>query len=377
MARAAERFTKNLHSTRAGGQKPVIVTCQDEEEQCGEVCDRVLARREEGTRLQEQAVLFRASHHSDQLEIELTRRNIPFVKYGGLKFVEAAHVKDLLALLRVLENPFDELSWFRVLQLLQGIGPAVAGQLVEKLGVREGAANPLQRLAEQPPAVPPAAEEEWSALRAALAECAAAPQELGPAGQIERLRKFYEPVFQRAYDNAAVRVRDLDQLELIAGRYPSRGQFIADLTLDPPASTQDLAGPPLLDEDYLILSTIHSAKGGEWDVVHLIHVADGMLPSDMATGSDEEIEEERRLLYVAMTRARDSLTLYFPLRYYHSGRRRGDRHSYAQLTRFIPEADYQFYERLGARAPALPSDDANAAGGATEAVDTLLRGLWE
>jgi DNA helicase-2/ATP-dependent DNA helicase PcrA len=195
---------------------------------------------------------------------------------------------------------------------------------------------------------------------------------------VERIRKFYEPIFGRIYDNPAVRLRDLDQLELIASGYKSRSQFITDLTLDPPASTQDLAGPPLLDEDYLILSTIHSAKGCEWDVVHIIHAADGMIPSDMATGSEPEIEEERRLLYVAMTRPRNALFVYFPLRYYHSGRRLGDAHSYAQVSRFLASLDKSLLERHSAR---LVRDECEPAGpeppaGPPQSVDEMLSDLW-
>jgi len=401
MAHASERYTKNLFTRRGGVTRPVITTCQDEGEQCAQVCDRVLAKREEGTSLREQAVLFRAGHNSDQLEVELSRRNIPFVKYGGLKFVEAAHVKDMLALLRILDNPRDELSWHRVLQLLEGIGPAGARRIVASLNPAGGEAeasdgnpesetasprgasaaastslDPLQRLLRNAPTVPPAAFEDFASLRDALADCQS--PEMSVASQIERIRRFYEPVFARVYDNSPSRLRDLDSLEQIAVGSSSRAQFLADLALDPPASTQDLAGPPLLDEDYLILSTIHSAKGCEWDAVHLIHVSDGIIPSDMSTGSAEEIEEERRLLYVAMTRARDSLYLYFPLRYYDRPRGLGDRHSYAQLTRFVPPEDWPLYERIGGHlggssdhsVPQTQAIDGVAA------VDSLLEDLW-
>jgi len=399
MAEARERFAKNLFTTRGGQELPTIITCQDEAEQCEAVCDRVLAKREEGVPLREQAVLFRAGHHSDQLEVELTRRNIPFVKYGGLKFVEAAHVKDMLAMLRILENPQDEVSWFRVLQLLEGIGPASARRIIDAL--REDGENPLRRAVRQPPEVPEASREEFRSLREALGHCSGIPlpgeeprsggngemrqwgnggdasrEELTTAAQIERIRRFYEPLFQRRYDNHVVRLRDLEQLEQIAGGCPSRGHFLADLTLDPPNSTQDLAGPPLLDEDFLILSTIHSAKGCEWDAVHVIHVSDGSMPSDMSTGSEEEIEEERRLLYVAMTRARNTLNLYFPLRYYDRGRGRTDRHSYAQLTRFITEAARPLFHHVGAHRPTGADDARGGTEGGVEAIDTLLAELW-
>jgi len=371
MAAAEHQYAKNLHSRRAGGDLPVIHTSQDEAEQCTRVCEAVLARYEEGVPLKEQAVLFRAGHHSDMLEVELARRNIPFVKYGGLKFVEAAHVKDLLALLRLIENPGDTLSWYRVLQLLEGIGPATALKLIEALSAGGSA---LEALCERPPPVPNATRAEFAAFREAVRECRG--EALSPAAQIERLRRFYEPIFRRVYQNAEIRLRDLDQLEQIAGRYRSRGQFITDLTLDPPTSTSDLAGPPLLDEDYLILSTIHSAKGCEWDSVHVIHAADGMIPSDMSTGDDEEVAEERRLLYVAMTRAKNRLTLHFPLRYYHAGRGLSDRHSYAQLTRFIPPADWAHYQRVGAAAgPADPPPEPPPARGVAS-VDSLLGDLF-
>ena len=306
IALSPQRHEKTLWSLRPGERRPTLRTCLDESEQSDTVCRAVLEHREEGVPLKEQAVLFRAAHHSDLLEVELTRRNIPFVKYGGLKFMEAAHVKDALALLRVLENPFDEVSWFRILQLPDGIGPATARRLMDQLEVhrndRDEAApitlSPLVKLLDEPVAVPPAAREGIQSLRAVLGDCLA-EDGMPPAAQLQRLRAFLEPVFARRYEAAAARLRDIDQLEALAGGYGTRGRFIAELTLDPPSSTGDLAGPPLLDEDWLILSTIHSAKGLEFDVVHVIHAADGMIPSDMSTGDDEEIEEERRLLYVA------------------------------------------------------------------------------
>jgi DNA helicase-2/ATP-dependent DNA helicase PcrA len=379
MARAARQFEKNLFTQRGGESRPEIVTCMDDSEQCTRVCERILARYEQGIPLKDQAVLFRASHHSDQLEVELSRRNIPFVKYGGLKFVEAAHVKDMIAVMRLMENPADSLSWYRVLQLLEGIGPASALKLIEALNAK-GPGGVLALFLENPPPVPAPAREEFGKLRAAVADCTgrSGGAELPPAAQLERVRKFYEPIFRRAYDNAEVRLRDLEQLEQIAGGYKTRGQFITDLTLDPPNSTQDLAGPPLLDEDFLILSTIHSAKGCEWDSVHIIHAADGNIPSDLATGDDEEIEEERRLLYVAMTRAKNRLSLFFPLRYYHAGRGFTDRHTYSQLTRFIPDAVATLFDRVGGHTAPIPDPTpaSKTKERGREAVDALLNDLW-
>ncbi|MGZ8583304.1 MAG: 3'-5' exonuclease, partial [Actinomycetota bacterium] len=344
--------------------------------QCDAVCETVLAHREQGVPLKEQAVLFRAAHHSDHLEVELTRRSIPFVKYGGLKFMEAAHVKDTLAILRVLENPHDEVAWFRVLQLPEGMGPATARGLMQAIGVRatdDEAASPLARFLDEPVEVPKAALDGVQELRSALRGCADETV-LAPAAQIERLRGFLAPVFARRYDAVAARLRDLDQLAALAAGYEARQRFLAELTLDPPSSTGDLAGPPLLDEDWLVLSTIHSAKGLEWDVVHVIHAADGMIPSDMATGVDDEIEEERRLLYVALTRARDALHVYRPMRYYR--RPKGDPHSYSQLSRFLePKSVRSTFTELGPQVS--PRDDAVVdIGAATVDVDTYLAGLW-
>jgi DNA helicase-2/ATP-dependent DNA helicase PcrA len=374
IAFAAHRHEKSLWSARHGAARPTLRTCLDEPEQSDAVCTSVLGHREEGVPLRAQAVLFRAAHHSDLLEVELARRNIPFVKYGGLKFLESAHVKDALALLRVLENPRDEVSWFRVLQLPEGLGPATARRVLDELGVREApdAGSPLVRFLTEPVAVPKGAADGVRALRAALTECAAEAT-LAPASQLERLRVFLEPIFARRYEAPAARLRDLEQLELLASEYESRGRFIAELTLDPPSSTGDLAGPPVLDEDWLVLSTIHSAKGLEWDVVHVIHAADGMIPSDLATGDDEEIEEERRLLYVAMTRARDALHVYFPQRYYRRPRGLEDPHAYAQLSRFLEPVREHFDEI----APAVVAidDDASPLEG-TAGVDAFLAGLW-
>ncbi|HLY83787.1 MAG TPA: ATP-dependent helicase, partial [Acidimicrobiales bacterium] len=397
------RYAKTLWSSRQGRRRPILRTCEDEATQAEVVCDSVLAHREEGVLLQQQAVLFRASHHADVLELALTRRNIPYVKYGGLKFLEAAHVKDLLALLKVLDNPWDELAWFRVLRLLEGVGQGTARRVMADLGVRDGrsasrapselpgglgwapgsdpAVTPLARLLAAAPRVPVAAEEELAGLRSALADCAdtclpggATPP---PGVQVERLRQWLGPLAERRYDSASARMADLEQLEHAAGRYPSRGRFVAELTLDPPASTSDLAGPPHLDEDWLVLSTVHSAKGGEWDVVHVLHAADGMFPSDMACGDAEGIEEERRLLYVAVTRARDSLEINVPLRYYHQRHGQSDSHSYGQISRFLTgevRAEMDI-EHVGAPAWTGP-DEAVGGSGGLKAVDDFLAGLW-
>ncbi|RJP32710.1 MAG: ATP-dependent helicase [Phycisphaerales bacterium] len=508
MEKARERFTKNLWSKRTSAIRPALCTCTDETHQTQMVCEHILSHLEQGVPLMHQAVLFRASHHSAELEIELTRRNVPFHKYGGLKFIESAHIKDVVAVLRILENPFDQVSWFRVLQLLEGIGPKKARAIMERLmldAARESSeprasaraespaesdlrnsqmppaasadadaqseagaepdpadellddsvdiasfadadagsvsttgtpavTGPLARLVASPPklagaaaqslhalvdvlaaccgyvvcrpdakpAPPAVADEQSRGVRSAAASKLERPRVPGPATrrrhssaardldaprlepagskptlpeQIDLIRVFYGPIAERVYSNADARLRDVEQLSHIAARFRSRRRFVTDLTLDPPAATSDLAQPPFLEEDYLVLSTIHSAKGCEWDVVHIIHAADGMIPSDMATGSEEEIEEERRLLYVAMTRAKDMLYVYFPLRYYHHRFGASDAHNYAQLTRFIPPEAYRLFEQRVSRSIDDDLADGDDSGESSD-VSARLNRLW-
>jgi DNA helicase II / ATP-dependent DNA helicase PcrA len=324
---ASERHAKNLWSERTEGQRPQLVNCEDESDQAEHVIRKILEHREAGIDLRRQAVLFRASHHSILLEAELASAKIPFHKFGGLKFVEAAHVKDLMAFLRLAENPRDVVSGSRLLPLLPGIGPGKAKQLMDTLLEAGGSFDVWRQW--RPPA---AATKLWPAFVALLSDLTDTSAEL-PV-QVGRVRKFYAPLLQIKYDLVEPRLRDLEQLELIASRYRSRSRMLLELTLDPPSSTQDLAGPPMLDDDYLVLSTIHSAKGLEWDVVYVIHAADGNIPSDMATKNADEIEEERRLFYVALTRAKNWLYVCYPLRYYWPGR--SSHHSFAQRTRFLP-----------------------------------------
>lgn len=332
IAEASERFTKDLWSDRASTEKPRLVTYTNEADQARHFVDQILANRETGMPLKQQAVLFRTSSHSGQLEVELTRRNVPFVKFGGLKFLDSSHVKDLLALLRFLQKPRDRVAGFRSLQLLPGVGPAAAGKVLEAIA---GTPAPLATLTELPP---PPRSTGWAELVAALQ-----PREW-PA-EIGQLRNWYEPQLERMHEDAEFRRADLLQLEQIASGYPSRERFLTDLTLDPPDATSDQAGVPLKDEDYVILSTIHSAKGQEWKAVSVLNVVDGCIPSDLGTGQRAEIEEERRLLYVAMTRAKDQLTLGVPLKFYVTQQtRNGDRHLYAARTRFIPRNMLDHFE---------------------------------
>ncbi|WP_291392305.1 ATP-dependent helicase [Devosia sp.] len=364
ISESTERFTKNLWTERVATEKPRLVTVKDEPGQARYVVESVLACREGGTALKQQAVLFRTSSHSAELEVELTRRNIPFVKFGGLKFLDSAHVKDMLSLLRFVDNPRDRVAGFRVLQLLPGIGPGAAGKVLDRMAE---SADPLAELINAPP--PPRGSEGWPAFIEAV-------RHLGEGGggwpaELLRARLWYEPLMEAVYEDAEVRKEDLYQLEQIASGYPSRERFLTELTLDPPDATSDQAGVPLLDEDYLILSTIHSAKGQEWKNVHVLNVVDGAIPSDLGTGSTHELEEERRLLYVAMTRARDELHLLVPQRFYvHQQTPYGDKHVYAQRTRFITKAMLPLFDdmfwpavtpaELRGIAPAAPRVDVGA-----------------
>lgn len=339
IAQAAERFTKDLWTERSSDAPPRLVTVRSESDQARYIVEQVLERREAGTALKQQAVLFRTSSHSGALEVELTRRNIPFVKFGGLKFLDAAHVKDLMAVLRFVENPRDRVVGFRVMQLLPGVGPTSAQRVMDHIAA---AASPLAALASAP--VPPRAGPDWQGFLELIAEIAS--RDLGWPAELERARAWYEPHLDRIHEDGEVRLGDLLQLEQIAAGYPSRERFLTELTLDPPDATSDQAGVPLLDEDYLILSTIHSAKGQEWTSVFVLNVVDGCMPSDLGTGASAELEEERRLLYVAMTRAKDDLHLILPQRFFVHGQQKfGDRHVYASRTRFIPKSLLGLFEK--------------------------------
>jgi DNA helicase-2/ATP-dependent DNA helicase PcrA len=372
---AAERHDKHLWTAREGGEAPAVVTCHDEDEQSDFIVGRVLGHRENGLLLKKQAVLFRANHHSLPLEMELQRRNIPYRKYGGLKFTETAHVKDLTALLRLAENPRDESAGLRVLTLLPGVGPQTAQRLMETLSAAGG---DFMAWADAPSPAP-AAKTHWAGLTSLMLDLTR-PDAMSLPAQVHAVREMYAPLLERRYDNATARLRDLEQIERLAARFDSRLTLLAEMALDPPAWAEDLAGPPVLDEDFLILSTMHSAKGLEWDAVYVIHAADGNIPSDMATGSVEEIDEERRLFYVACTRAKDWLYLCFPLRYYTSPWNHTDAHGYAQITRFIADdAREGFRDEMAS--PESSADHGRDAGptgaaGGGDALRERLRAMW-
>ena len=368
---ASERFTKNLWTDRAPGTRPQLVSVRDDADQARFIVEYALANREAGTLLRQQAVLFRASSHSGPLEIELTRRNIPFVKFGGLKFLDAAHIKDMLALLRFVENPRDRVAGFRLMHLMRGVGPTSAQHVLDFI---TKAADPIGELANAP--VPPrAGGDDWRAFVETIGDLRAGRS--GWPAELERARLWYEPHLDRIYEDAVVRRADLIQLEQIASGYPSRERFLTELTLDPPDATSDQAGVPLLDEDYLILSTIHSAKGQEWKSVFVLNVVDGCLPSDLGTGTSAEIEEERRLLYVAMTRAKDDLHLIVPQRFFTQGQSaQGARHVYASRTRFIPDGLLGLFDRAGWPPVEVGATARAASQGVRINVGARMRGMW-
>jgi DNA helicase II / ATP-dependent DNA helicase PcrA len=371
ISRAAERFTKNLWTARTGGEMPWLVAARDEQQQTQFVVDRILELHEEGTPLREIAVLFRAGYMSADLEIELTNRKIPFEKWGGLKFLEAAHVKDVLAFLRILENPRDEVSWYRLLLLLPGIGDATARAAIDSM---VAAAWESASFARYNP--PPRARAAHEALVTLLDGLRSTPtlDDAQVAADIARVRQLYDNILRERYDRVEPRLADLDQLQTIAAGYPDRATFLSALALEPPQATQDLATGSHEENDCLILSTAHSAKGKEWDAVFVIWAVDGWFPSARCLNSEEETEEERRLMYVALTRARNHLSVSYPLNAYSS--RRGSDYSLDQLCRFIDRGVRDNMERVavggGAPTEAAPS----AAPGPLLDLRALLRGRF-
>ena len=367
---ASERFTKNLWSDRPSADRPAIVNVADDVHQAQYIVEKILENREAGIVLKSQAVLFRTSSHSAGLEIELTRRNIPFVKFGGLKFLEAAHIKDVLSVLRFVHNMRDRVSGFRVAQMLPGIGPSAAGRLLDRIAE---SGDPIGALAAFKP--PAAAVEHWPDFEDTIGLLRR--NVIGWPGEMDAVCRWYEPHLERLHEDAAARQGDLAQLAQIAATYPSRERFLTELTLDPPSATSDQSGPPLLDDDYLILSTIHSAKGQEWTSVYVLNTVDGCLPSDLSTGSTPEIEEERRLLYVAMTRAKDQLHVMVPQRFFTHGQRgNGDRHVYAQRTRFIPNSLLKHFDHRSWPPPRAEQAGAAPARAPVD-VGARMRNMWK
>jgi DNA helicase-2/ATP-dependent DNA helicase PcrA len=376
-AGAVHSYPKRLRAEQHGGLSPQLVYCSDQSQQASEVCERVLALYEEGVPLREQAVLMRAGSHSSELELELGRRNIPFVKYGGIGYLQAAHIKDFVCALRISANPQDEVSWFRILRLIPGVGPATARRVLDGLELDTLTAHgelgdrwwrDIEPLLKQP-----SAKACAPLIRALSRETSDAPV----AEQVARIRDAVEPLIKAHYPDGLTRLRDLDVLTKEAATASALDTFLAELALDPPSSTADYADDPQLDDDFLVLSTVHSAKGLEWDAVHVISASDGLFPSDMALSSPDGLEEERRLFYVAVTRARRRLTVHIPVRYYHQPAGRSDTHGYGKQSRFLSERAEELCERCE-----LVSADRNhdpllaVASTTTESMTVDLSDLW-
>jgi DNA helicase-2/ATP-dependent DNA helicase PcrA len=310
------KFSKELYTHRTGGEPPSIVVAATENLQSKFIVQKTLELREQGIPLNEIAILFRSGFLSFDLEIELNKANIPFVKYGGFKFVETAHVKDLVAHLRVLDNPRDAVAWNRILLLVEGVGPRTAEKVIgELLAGRsdDGPETEERRL----PAVwsnPAGYPEKIRLLFSTLREVA--PERFSPADKVQRLIEYYEPIFSRRYDDFNKRTKDLEMFQQIAERYRSLNTLLADLSLEPAAESVTDITPPGTDDEKLVLSTIHSAKGLEWNSVFVIYALEGRFPSTRAAISDEAMEEERRLMYVACTRAKEHLYITYPINIY-------------------------------------------------------------
>ncbi len=366
IARSGDHFAKTLWTERSARELPLLVTARDESQQTRYVVDRVLELHEEGIALRNIAVLFRAGYMSADLEIELTNRKIPFEKWGGLKFLEAAHIKDVLAFLRVLENARDEVSWYRLLLLLPGIGDVTARAAIDAMA--SAAWDPAAFSRFVPPARARAAHLVLAELLGTLrcgSESDGKPADGGISRDIAHIRVMYDTILRDRYDRAEPRLADLDQLQTIAAGFPDRVTFLTALALEPPNGTQDFAAAAGEDDDCLVLSTVHSAKGKEWDAVFVISAVDGLFPSTRSLSSDEDAEEERRLMYVAMTRARNHLSVVHPLSSY--GSRRGADYSLTQLSRFIDPG-----VRATMRHVALGADDRPAEPGAAAPAAPLV-----
>ncbi len=370
MAEAPRQYRKHLLSMRGQGPRPKLVTVDDLPTQAEFICTRVLAAREAGVPLKRQAVLFRTGSHSDLLEIELVKRKIPFVKYGGLKFLEAEHVKDLLGVLRWADNPRNLIAAFRVLQFMPGMGPTNAKRAVDHFVSKNFLWAGLESF--EPPSESRIAWKKCVDLFTALTE----PNREW-RGQINMIREWYKPHMERLYDHVHTRIGDLDQLELLSSQYATRERFITELTLDPPNASSDLAGQAHQDEDTLVISTIHSAKGMEWDHVYVMNVVEGSFPNEFSAGKAESIEEERRLLYVAMTRARNELNCIVPLRFQVTSQpKTSDGHVYGGRSRFLTEKVMKCFDEQTFQSANVEAKFEAAADSSTIDVASRLKQMW-
>jgi DNA helicase-2/ATP-dependent DNA helicase PcrA len=305
---AAEKYTKRLFTRKIDGPLPSLVEAGGENTQSRFIAQKILELREEGVPLSEVAVLFRSSFHSFDLEIELSRKGLPFIKRGGVKFIETAHVKDLLAHVRVIANPLDTVSWNRVLMLVEGVGPKKAHDLLAAI-VKGGQPFDVLR------GVSGRSGQGLKNLANTL-ESLSGTDDRSPSEQVNHIYEYYLPILKEQYDDYPKRTRDLDHLHTIAEGYPGVNEFLADLALEPPDGIASGVDAPDRDDERMVLSTIHSAKGLEWQAVFVIWIVDGRFPSVYSFVDDEDLEEERRLFYVSVTRAKRHLFLTYPINVY-------------------------------------------------------------
>jgi DNA helicase II / ATP-dependent DNA helicase PcrA len=337
-----------------GAGRPALVQCANADDEARAVADAVLAAHRDGMPLREQAVLMRAGSHSNQLEIELKVRAIPFVKYGGIEYVNTAHVRDLLAALRVVTNPADEVAWYRLLTKHRAIGKANARALAATLADCDRAGYPTV-VAAAPAKARPALQNTLRLIGDAQLETVA-------ARVVEPCQEAVRALVRAHYADWPRRVDDIDRLAETAARQRDLRAFVAEVALDPASASADYAHKPQLDEDFLTLSTVHSAKGLEWSAVHLIRASDGAFPSDMALSTDTGLEEEQRLFYVAVTRARDSLRIYTPLRLPTHPTSFTARHVLAKPSRFLTDEARAAMDVVGETAAPLTRPAAAPAG---------------
>ncbi|MEJ5306572.1 MAG: ATP-dependent helicase [Ignavibacteria bacterium] len=334
IASMIEKYPKRLYTRNEFGELPSIIAAQNTTLESKFVVDKILELREEGISLMDIAVLFRSGYISYDLEIELNKAGIPYRKFGGIKFIETAHIKDLISFLRILNNPIDKISWFRILQLLSGIGPkkarALTDEIEEAVNNHKFSFNSFLK----DKSLPDSVFKLFSVLNEASGKS------LSPSERLNIILPFYEPILREKYDDFQKRLKDLEIFQAIADRYRSLNSFLDDLALEPPTqSVYDIESPGSEDE-FLTLSTIHSAKGLEWHSVFVIGVVEGFFPNTRASESFEDIEEERRLLYVACTRAKRNLFISYPLVMFS----RIDGVTYSKKSRFIAPIDLEYYE---------------------------------
>ena len=365
LADAPRATRKHLLSLRGQGSRPGIVAMGDAQAQAEFVCIEVQKRREANVPLRKQAVLLRALAHSDAIEAELSRRKISFLKHGGAGIVETAHAKDLLAVLRWADNPRNTVVAFRVLNLLPGLGPANSRKAIEHFEAADCSFSALQAF--EPP---PALGVQWRKLLDLMSTLTEPERQW--SGQLHLAREWYRPHFERSYEHFHTRIGDLDQLELLSGQYPSRERFLTELTLDPPQPTSGTA----VDDDYLVLTTAHAAKGLEWDTVYVLNVVEGGFPSEFAGNKPELIEEERRLLYVAMTRAQNSLFLLAPRRFPLTAQRSGDSTARGGPSRFLGEKVQKCFDTRSFEGSGLGESNLQDAASSSVDVGARLKEMW-